>query len=263
MSVAACSKLFEKAGLVVKYANGWGSRGARDDIGNVIPLNPTATIVHYTWGRPTSDYDTVINGRPNLSGPLCNWYVAPDGVISVIAAYKANHAGVGIIPGSKCYGIEVSWIDEGWKPNLSGLDARPWPKAQRAAVIAMCALINKFHSWNTNKTYGHKETARPIGRKFDPALDMSAFRHDVSNWGGIAAADLEGLDFLAELFKDQNEYIAATRLAHQQAINRQLTAKGQEGSGETASAVLAELRSLRDELESLPERIAAALNPTG
>lgn len=81
-----------KAGLVVTEIAGWQTRG--DD------LAARGSVHHHTAG-PRSGVEPslgiVINGRPDLRGPLCNVHGPREESLRVnlVAAGKANHAGLG------------------------------------------------------------------------------------------------------------------------------------------------------------------------
>ena len=262
MSVDTCSKLFQYSGLKVEYIAGWENRGF--DI-----LDPTASLVHYTWGIFPSDLHTCIEGRPTLSGPLCNWYVAPDGTIYVVAARQAHHAGVGVLPSVNSYGIEVSWIDPKWTPNLDGTDAKPWPAVQRESIVAMLAIICKLHNWTAGRVFGHKETARPIGRKFDPALSMMLLRNDVlARMDGLKPADDED-DFLS-IFASKKEFEDTVAVATKRGTSAALTVMGQPNAAETIDVIISDIKGIKDEvaeirgtLEAIPAALAAMLKDNG
>ena len=80
------------AGLKVAKVDGWEFRGI-GDMGDVLGV-----ICHHTAGPPQLNMpslNTVIHGRPDLSGPLAQLGLGRDGTFYVIAAGKCNHAGPG------------------------------------------------------------------------------------------------------------------------------------------------------------------------
>lgn len=79
-------------GRRVEFVPGWERSGNGQSAAYV------GGIVHHTATRssdqnPFPSRRTLINGRPDLSGPLCNWAGAWDGVLWLVAAHPANHAG--------------------------------------------------------------------------------------------------------------------------------------------------------------------------
>lgn len=167
--------VLRKAGLPVREAAGWQSRG-HGDMGPVLGV-----LAHHTAGPRTGNYPSeniVVAGRPGLEGPLANLGLARDGTWIVISAGQAWHAGTGSAP---------------WCPantgntHLIGVEAEScgtaddWTDAQRgsyprgvAALLAHCGLP-------AARAIGHKEWAP--GRKIDPAFwDMNQFRADVDRW---------------------------------------------------------------------------------
>ena len=95
------------SGLEVVEVEGWRSRG--DAV-----LTPEGFVDHHTAGAPTGaspSLNICINGRADLSGPLCNIFLARDRRFHVVASGRANHAGSGAWRGasgnSKFHGCEV------------------------------------------------------------------------------------------------------------------------------------------------------------
>lgn len=112
-------------GLVVTEEPGWESRGS-------VNLGPKAVVCHHTGVVP--DVTTLLrDGRADLSGPLCNVELRRSGECRVIAAGRANHAGVGGYRGltgnSTVLGIEAS------------SDGRSWTTEQRRVYPILCAAL--------------------------------------------------------------------------------------------------------------------------
>ena len=97
-------------GLKVKEVEGWKTRGSET-------FHPKAFVRHHTAGGASGDTPSLnicINGRSDLAGPLCNIYLGRDGIVYVIAAGRANHAGTpdggswkGCLGNSDAYGFEI------------------------------------------------------------------------------------------------------------------------------------------------------------
>lgn len=161
------------AGLKVVEEDGWESRG-HGDMGEVKGL-----LLHHTAGPRVGNFPsllTVKNGRPDLKGPLAQLGLARDGTFYVIAAGKCSHAGKGewegIIHGNSHFiGIEAE---------NTGLANDPWPQVQVDAYQRGVAAILKHLGRGAQWCAGHKEYARPVGRKSDPSFDMDEFRASVA-----------------------------------------------------------------------------------
>src|SRR5689334_8344946 len=123
------------AGLKVALVDGWENRG-RGDVG------PTfGVICHHTAGPKAgnmSSLSTLINGRPDLPGPLAQLGLGRDGTFYIIAAGRCNHAGNGIWQGlsngnTNFIGIEAE--------NTGLLNDVPWPEVQVEAYQRGVAAI--------------------------------------------------------------------------------------------------------------------------
>ncbi len=174
---------------VVEQGN-WQLRGKE-------PFTPEGVILHHTAGAkgsPTQSLNIVIQGREDLSGPLCNLYVDRNGTVHVIAARRANHAGQGAkqvldevrnntaptadavarglqdsMGGSTFfYGIEVE---------NDGLGER-YPDAVIDATVRACAALCRAHGWLANRVIHHREWTRrkPDMSFHGPLRDMIAQR---------------------------------------------------------------------------------------
>ena len=163
------------AGLKVAPVDGWQERG-RDDAGETFGV-----ICHHTGGRRDGNMPSLrvlLDGRPDLPGPLSQLGLGRDGTFYVIAAGRANHAGAGvwqeITSGNTNFiGIEAE--------NTGNADDFPWPPAQIDAYQRGVAAILKHIGRGAEFCAGHKEYARPFGRKDDPNFDMVEFRRRVAN----------------------------------------------------------------------------------
>jgi len=122
------------AGLKVVEVAGWKTRGSET-------FNPRGSVDHHTAGPLRGNAPSLgicINGRSDLPGPLCHVLVGRDLTCYVIAAGRANHAGLGgwsgLAGNSSVYGVE--------RENV-GTSAEPWTPAQTEhAVNLHRALLN-------------------------------------------------------------------------------------------------------------------------
>lgn len=177
------------AGVDVQEFGGWQDYARPGDFAAV------GIMVHHTAGR--NDLNTIINGRPDLEGPLANLYSDRDAPyrVTVVSAGRCNHAGAGaqrvldevradIAPSGDAgsrglvdgpggngwfYGIEAENLGDG---------VQPWPSEQFDAIARVCAAICARMGWSANRVIGHREWTR---RKIDPrGFGMDALRSRVA-----------------------------------------------------------------------------------
>lgn len=168
-------------GCNVVELSGWRTRGRPGAFGPI-----KGCLCHHTAGPLTGNapsLGTVVNGRPDLPGPLAHLHLARDGTFTVIAAGRCNHAGIGrwegITSGNTSFiGIEAE---------NAGVSADPWPDVQIEAYARGCAAILNHIGAPVIMCAGHKEYALPPGRKIDPSFDMPSFRQKVAAYmAGLA-----------------------------------------------------------------------------
>lgn len=161
-------------GVVVHFLSGWESRG------NGQTSAYQGMIWHHTATPKSANPPSVLwNGRPDLSGPLCNMSGNSDGSVTVIAAHPANHAGasggrsMGPLPKTGSFnrivfGLEI--VYEGLKPMT---DAQYY-----TACVVGAAVSEVLGRPNADWCRGHKETS--ITGKIDPGpnVDMNKMRAD-------------------------------------------------------------------------------------
>lgn len=102
--------------LSVIEIDGWRTRGRES-------ISPKVGVNHHTAGPlkgVTPSLFVCINGRPGLDGPLCNAYLGRDGIVRLVAAGKANHAGLGgwkgISGNSNTLGLEAEHVGTSAEP---------------------------------------------------------------------------------------------------------------------------------------------------
>lgn len=163
---------------------------------HVYPEFPTAgtsdldaawQVLHHTASNrrsgPAPSVEMCRKGRPapnKLDPPLCNGVIGRDASIHLIASGTANHAGSST---SAVYpdGTGGNRRSLGWECENDGL-GEPWPSLQYRVMVAVNAAVARHLRWGADRSVGHKEIARPVGRKPDPAgIDMGTFRRDVAN----------------------------------------------------------------------------------
>ena len=170
-------EVLEAAGLKVAEAPGWRTRGVKGlDMGKVrgVICHHTGTPAKAAGNMPT--LNLLIQGRPDLSGPLCQLGLGRDGTFYVVAAGRAQHAGAGTWEGQSAGNSNFIGIEA----EHSGKAEDPWPEVQRVAYQRGVAAILAHIGAGANMCCGHKEWAP--SRKVDPNFDMPEFRRAVAGF---------------------------------------------------------------------------------
>lgn len=148
--------------------------GAWKDRGRPGAFEPYAVLMHHTGAKSTTEnpapsQQTVIDGRPDLAGPLCHVLIGRDGICRLIAGGRANHAGAaaasGPMPatndGNALYvGIEVDYAPQ------ANYFQGPSLKQYQASWQAAAAIVVRFDKGPRWVRY-HAETS--LTGKWDPA----------------------------------------------------------------------------------------------
>lgn len=172
------------AGLTVIEEPGWQTRGHGD-----MSAHPQGVLCHHTAcaksGADIPSLETVIHGRPDLSGPLCNLLLGRRGIYHMIAAGRAYHAGKGDMEGIPENTGNTFLI--GIEAENDGLPDEAWAEPELEAYAKGCAAILKHLKLGAERCVGHREYATPHGRKVDPSFDLNAFRLRVAAIMGTLA----------------------------------------------------------------------------
>lgn len=148
------------AGLTVVEVEGWRNRGRPASTGEFDPRGPHT--VHHTGtltsaARPMPTLRLLVEGRPDLPGPLSQVGVAHDGTVYVIAAGRANHAGrvsrahvTGMAPGADGNALSI-----GDEVDTNGTQAMP--QAQRDAVELVAAVIVNHFDRDEEWVHRHQD----------------------------------------------------------------------------------------------------------
>lgn len=138
-------------------------------------FHPQGVVIHHTgpWSNVQNMVNLCIEGRADLTGPLCQVVLAPDGTCHVIASGRANHAGDG---GWK--GLRGNTTVAGIEAVHSGAIGTPWPSEQRQAFSRCAAAIAELIGCTAEMVCAHREWTT---RKVDPVnIDMAKFRIEVA-----------------------------------------------------------------------------------
>lgn len=187
MAYALASRLeraVKKSGLRYKKVSGWASRG-HGTMGSIETIVPHHTAGPRSGNSPS--LNVVTYGRPGLSGPLAQLFLARDGTVYLCAAGISYHAGrvrSNSYSNSHSIGIEAE--------NTGLSNDSPWPSKQIDAYAKLCRALCAEFKLPTSRVLGHKEICSPRGRKSDPSFNMSAFRKKVAGAKGGVGVDLGG-----------------------------------------------------------------------
>lgn len=156
-----------KSGLPVVEVDDWKTRGHGQMIDvDTIACHHTATPKAAAGNYPS--LGIVRDGRSDLPGPLAQLGLGRDGTVYVIAAGACYHAGETFLP------RQDNWHAIGIEAEADGLSE--WPTVQYHAYARLVAALVDHYGLPLANVQGHKEVAKPLGRKTDPNFDMDAFR---------------------------------------------------------------------------------------
>lgn len=176
------------ADLYVVEEPGWQNRGY-DFKGKL-----EGVVGHHTASSPSKNCPSIsmlINGRPDLPGPLANYALCRDGVVHTIAAGIANHAGTG----EGWPGITLGNKDTiGIEAENSGV-GEPWPAVQMDCYVRLVAAILEEIKRGPERFCCHYEWT---SRKIDPA---GPWVDGLGDWydGGTVAAQSSANTFRARV----------------------------------------------------------------
>jgi len=235
------AQLLREWGWTVVFMDGWSTRGA----------SRRQLSVQYIGDHHTAaevDVDRILrDGRSDVPGPLCEVAVHADSTIVIVAAGPANHFGVATIDSSDALGVE----NTGPIPiNASGKSAFPNYRATLAVYVA----FRRVYGLGTARIVLHKETARPIGRKIDRAVDGDTVRREAAVTEVLADGS-EGQDEFD--MRTDAEIVELARQGAAKALNA-LTVFGQPNFVETIKALYNEVRAQADDQARITDAIAAA-----
>lgn len=154
-----------KYGLTVKFEDGWKRRGASGGD----PMRAVLGVLwHHDVAPRTGTYPLrgmLRDGRKGLTGPLCHIGFDRDGVVHVVGAGKANHAGTGSVPGVVRNGGNTRLI--GIEMTSAGTRPWDWTDAQLRQMPKLGAALNDIFGLTAAKHWAHYEYSN--GGKIDPA----------------------------------------------------------------------------------------------
>lgn len=197
MSVARCREInarLRAAGVTVHEWSGWESRG------NGQSSAYEGGIVHHTGTPYGYAFQSLVTGRTDLAGPLCNYTTNEDGSMTVIAAHPANHAGAS---GGRSMGpLRTTTLfnkyvlgNEIVYPGTS-----PMRDAQYRTALLWSRIVTDVCGFgDIQRARAHAETS--ITGKWDPGdapsrtINMTAFRTAAALIGAPAPVPEDDMNF--------------------------------------------------------------------
>ena len=152
-------------GVKVAEFQAWKDRGQGDF------RQIWGVVAHHT-GSNNASPASIAYGHAGLQGLLSQMHLDRNGLVTVVGAGIAWHAGVGEWPGIQ---------KNNANPVTVGIEAAsdgtsPWPEVMLDAYYRTCAAICWYLGHSSLRTIGHKEWAKVQG-KWDPGgIDMNVMR---------------------------------------------------------------------------------------
>ena len=171
-------EILRAEGVKVAEYPGWRTNERDQETGK--PFGPVRMILnHHTAG--TASLNMVAKGRAGLPGPLSHAHLNKRGLVTLVSAGRANHAGLmarnayesflheedahptpdkltGTVDGNDVsYGIETENLGDGQDE---------YTREQYDAWVRFNAAIARYYNWSMNSVGCHKETS--VEGKIDP-----------------------------------------------------------------------------------------------
>lgn len=172
-------EILRSLGVTVTFEPGWEVRG------NGQSSAYQGGIIHHTGGAYNNTCPWIlIGGRSDLAGPLCNFAGLANGVIHVVAAHPANHAGAsggpstGPFPRTSLFNRLVMGLE------ICYPGAQPMTNEQYRSAKAFAKTMQVMYG-DIERARAHRETS--IEGKWDPGyapgktIDMAALRAEAAN----------------------------------------------------------------------------------
>lgn len=243
MMLTDLADVLRAGGLPVVELDGWETRGH----GELVSVESIAC--HHTAGPRTGNYPsltTVRDGRPDLAGPLAQLGLGRNGLWYVIAAGVCWHAG------AVWETWQNNWHSIGIEAEATGTD--PWPVVQYDSYVAGVAVLRAHYGVPLSHVLGHKEIAKPKGRKADPNFDMTMFRARVGAWRRPSTDQPQEDQMTPAQMQELKDFIEARSKAYAIANNNYT----RQVLSSTAKALMA-ADAATDKAQA--DRIIAALQP--
>lgn len=174
--------IFRRYDVPVEFEPGWETRG------NGTTAAYEGGILHHTaipasYANPGPGTRVLRDGRPDLSGPLCQFQGKFNGVARLIAAHPANHAGAGAgrsmgpLPRTRLFNPRVM----GLEVDYAGLSPMS-PEQYRMSCVFAIAMDELYGDGDCERCRLHAETSEEgkwdAGWKSGLSIDAAQFRRD-------------------------------------------------------------------------------------
>ena len=162
------------------------------------PWGPVhGVMIHHTVTSGTANTVRICrDGYSSLPGPLCHGVIAKDGVVHLISAGRANHAGSGdddvlnavvnetALPADNEASTDGNRHFYGFECENLGDGKDPWPAAQVEAIVRASAAICRAHGWGQagdTSVIGHSEWQPGKIDPRGPGVSMGDIRKRVAD----------------------------------------------------------------------------------
>ncbi|MFE6819417.1 peptidoglycan-binding protein [Streptomyces sp. NPDC057677] len=155
------------AGLTVVEHDGWRTHN-RNHKGPFGPVH--GVMIHHTVTKGTTTTVRICHdGYAGLPGPLCHGVIAKNGVVHLLSAGRANHAGSGDgdvlqavtderpLPVDDEADTDGNRYFYGFECENLGDGKDPWPKVQLEAIAKASAAVCRAYGWGERSVIGHLE----------------------------------------------------------------------------------------------------------
>ncbi len=163
------------AGRTVYEVSGWKTRGPQ------YSKVPRIFIYHHTAENRNSGnaggLNVVTHGRPGLTGPIANLYLARNGTVYIVASGYAYNAGTGNARTAGLPSIRSNGDTVSMEMANDGI-GEPYSPVQYTAAIKVGAAIARKLNLPTSNFLGHKEWSTT--GKIDPTWNMRTARNDIT-----------------------------------------------------------------------------------
>ena len=236
--------------------SGWTTRGRS------ATFAPRCTIEHHT-AASVDITNMLVNGRPDLNGPLCNFELRKDGTVGLLAAGRANHAGVASVSSIRNLRDRGDGADPDREHRRQGV-----PQLRRLRQARRRDLPAPWVGHGPVKA--HKEITP---RKIDPVFNMAVFRDDVA--AAMQGQPSEEDDMTPEQAKQleaiYQALIVPGTINPEQTLNKQfdrmreiqtgMVVPGTRTVGEAYELMFARVRTIERQVNTLVEQLGTPEPP--
>jgi hypothetical protein len=178
-------EILRAEGVRVAEYPGWKTNERDDETGK--PFGPVYLILnHHTAGSVS--LKTVATGRTGLPGPLAHGHLNKTGLLTLVSAGRANHAGrmarnaydsfvnehmIHPAPDESTGTLDGNDVSYGIETENLGDNEDVYPEAQYDAWVRINAAVCRYHGWSADSVACHKETS--VEGKVDPRGPVAGY----------------------------------------------------------------------------------------